>query len=100
MNYGTRTEKMTKNTDYKKREENTDRKLIASKMDYKTISDKRAEKMRKKVYQYDLKLNLIKVWNSAIECGENGYDVSTVAKCCRRERKTHKKYIWRYEIIE
>ena len=55
-------------------------------------------KISKKVYQYDLDGNLIKVWDSTKEVGRNGFDQSRVAELCRgsKRRKTHKGFIWKY----
>lgn len=54
----------------------------------------------KKVYQYDLDGNLIKVWESTKEVGRNGFDQSRVAELCRgsNRRKTHKGFIWKYGL--
>ena len=51
----------------------------------------------KKVYQYTLDGELIKIWDSTAECGRNGFCQSHVGACCRGERKTHKGFIWIYE---
>ena len=56
-------------------------------------------KYSKKVYQYTTDGELVKVWNSTIECGNNGYNNSLVASCCRGLRKTHKGYRWSYEPL-
>lgn len=50
--------------------------------------------LSKKVYQYDMDLNLIKVWESSSEAGRNGFNFSNICSCCRGERKTHKNFIW------
>ena len=39
---------------------------------------------------------LIMVFPSTSECGRQGFNQSTVAACCRGERKTHKGYSWKY----
>lgn len=72
----------------------------------KTIPDNVKEKMRKKlinrqdmskkVAQYTLDGELVKVWDSINECGRNGFDASTISKCCKGKKKTHKGYIWKY----
>ena len=59
-----------------------------------------AEKQSKKVYQYDLKGNLIKEWSSASEAGRNGFEQANISKCCLSKSKTHKNFIWSYELIE
>lgn len=50
----------------------------------------------KKVGQYTLDGELIKLWFSASEAGRDKYCQSNVSKCCRGEVKTHKGYIWKY----
>ncbi|MCI6458453.1 MAG: NUMOD4 domain-containing protein [Clostridium sp.] len=66
---------------------------------YGTAIKRSAEKRSKKVYQYDLKGNLIKEWSSAYEAGRNGFTRSHVSKCCLGKQKTHKGYIWSYEEL-
>lgn len=53
----------------------------------------------KKVYQYTLDGELVRVWPSTKEVGRNGFDQSRVAEICRgsKRRITHKGYIWKYE---
>lgn len=55
----------------------------------------------KKVYQYTLDGELVKVWNSTKECGRNGFCQTRVAACCRGEYgcKTYKGYKWSYEPL-
>lgn len=57
-------------------------------------------KISKKVNQFDLNGNLIKVWESTREVGRNGFDQSRVAEICRgsNRRKTHKGFIWKYGL--
>lgn len=59
----------------------------------------------KKVYQYTLEGELVKVWPSTNECARNGFNQGQVAECCRGGRfkkgkwittKSHKGYIWKY----
>lgn len=56
--------------------------------------------LSKKVYQYTLSGELVKVWKSTQECGRNGYNQSNVASCCRGNLKTYKAFQWSYEPIE
>ena len=58
-----------------------------------------AESQSKKVYQYTLDGELVKIWNSTRECREEGYSQGHVAACCRGERKQHKGYKWSYEPL-
>ena len=53
-------------------------------------------KLSKKVAQYTLDGKLVKVWLSTNECGRNGFNFGCVCACCRGERKTHKKFKWKY----
>lgn len=50
----------------------------------------------KKVVQYTLDGKLVKIWNSIMECGRNGFHHSNVSECCRGNRKQHKGFIWKY----
>ncbi len=64
----------------------------------KTLTNRKD--MSKKVYQYDVQGNLIKVWVSTRECERNGYNQTHISSCCLGKRKTHKGYIWSYKPIE
>ena len=66
---------------------------------YGTAIKRRVEKRSKKVYQYDLQGNLIKIWISTNEAGRNGYEAKNISACCLGKRKTHKGYIWSYEEL-
>lgn len=54
------------------------------------------QKTSKKVAQYTLDDELVKIWESTNECGRNGFNQGSVSACCRGERKQHKGYIWKY----
>lgn len=59
------------------------------------------EKMRKlksnKVAQYDLNMNLIKTWESALEIHNTlGYTKSVILCCCNGSKKRAYGYNWRY----
>ena len=54
------------------------------------------EEKTKQVYQYTKEGELVKIWESTMECGRNGYSHQHISACCRGERKTHKGYIWSY----
>lgn len=56
---------------------------------------------RKKIYQYTLHYELVKIWQSTFECEKNGFDRSSIWKCCNGvpRYKTHKGYIWSYTPI-
>lgn len=54
----------------------------------------------KKVFQYTLEGQLIKIWCSVGECQRHGYNRGAVADRCRKkniEDKQYKGFIWRYE---
>lgn len=53
----------------------------------------------KRVAQYDLQNNLIKIYNSRKEAAEaTGADASSIGKCCKGNVKTVKGYIWKNYI--
>ena len=54
---------------------------------------------RKKVYQYTLDGELVKVWNSVTECGNNGFHKGHVSDCCLGNQKKHKGYKWSFEPL-
>lgn len=52
----------------------------------------------KKVLQYDLNGNFIKVWNSTYEIKKNlGINQVNISVCCRGINKTASGYIWKYK---
>lgn len=55
------------------------------------------ELKKKKVYQYTIDGELVKVWDSAYECGRNGFNVNCVRNCCNNRQHTHKNFKWSYE---
>ena len=52
----------------------------------------------KKVYQYSIDGVLVEIYPSLMECGRNGFCYQHVSKCCNGERKTHKGYLWSFEL--
>lgn len=51
----------------------------------------------KRVSQYDLQMNLIRVYESISSvCSENGYSVSAISSVCNYNSKTYKGFIWRF----
>ena len=67
---------------------------------YGNCPQKIAEKLSKKVFQYSKDGELLRIWNSTMECKRNGFHQGEVAKCCRNEAKSHKGYIWSYTEIK
>lgn len=53
-----------------------------------------------KVIQYDLQMNIIKVWDSAKRAGrELNIDCSCITKCCKGKRNKCGGYKWQYESV-
>lgn len=59
-----------------------------------------ANKLSKKVYQYDLNLNFLKEWPSTKECDKYGFCSKHISACCIGKRKTHKGSIWSYTKLD
>lgn len=53
-------------------------------------------KTSKKVAQYSLDGELIKVWKSAAEAGRHGFNQPHITDCCTGKRNQHVGYIWKY----
>jgi hypothetical protein len=55
-------------------------------------------KLRKKVYQYDKQLNLIKIWSYGKEIKDNNskYSIGNIHMCCRKERPFAYGFVWSY----
>lgn len=68
-------------------------------VNYGTCKIKIADSLSKQVYQYSLDLKLIKIWQSTMECGRNGYNQKRVSDCCLSKRKTHKGFLWSYKPL-
>lgn len=71
---------------------------ISTRIKGKVLSEetkkKIAEAKSKKVYQYTLDGELVKIWKSARECGRNGFNQGHVSACCRGIEKKYKGYKW------
>lgn len=65
----------------------------------KHLSEETKRKLSKKVYQYTLDGQLVKVWESTKECGRNGFDQSAVGKCCNGKMQKYKGYKWSYKPL-
>lgn len=60
----------------------------------------RLNKLSKKVYQYDIKLNLIKIWDSNMDIMRHYKQNSgAVSRVCNGHLKTYKGYIWSYKPL-
>ena len=53
-------------------------------------------KSSKKIAQYDLDGNLIKIFESGMEAKRNGYNNTHISLCCRGLRKTACGYMWNF----
>lgn len=53
-------------------------------------------KKAKKVGQYDLDGNLIRIWASTRECERHGFKHTGVSACCLGKWDTYKGYRWKY----
>lgn len=55
---------------------------------------------RYEIIQYDMDMNLIKVWKSLreIERNEPLLSRSQIAKCCKEEKNSYAGFIWKYKI--
>jgi len=67
----------------------------------KEDNEKNIKNLIKKVYQYDLNLNLIKEWNSISEASRfHNFKDSNIIKCCKKEINTAYNYVWSYKEID
>ena len=57
----------------------------------------RTERTSKKVLQLSLSGELIREWESTMECGRNGFTQQSVSACCRGKQKTHKGFRFMYK---
>lgn len=59
--------------------------------------EKQISKIKRKVCQYDLNMNLIKIWNSITEIQmELHYDRGCIINCCKGRTIQSHGYIWKY----
>jgi hypothetical protein len=58
-------------------------------------------KLRKKIYQYDLELNLINTWRYGVDIKNvyKTYSIGNIHSVCRKERKIAYGYIWSYDLF-
>ena len=54
------------------------------------------EERKRKVYQYTLDIELVKIWDSAKDTKESGFQPTHVTACCQGKNNTHKGYKWSY----
>lgn len=62
------------------------------------------EENSKKVYQYTLNLQLVRIWKSLKECKENGYNAGGICDCCKNKymgyTNVYKNFVWSYEPLD
>lgn len=64
---------------------------------YGERNNKISDKKNKKIIQYDLKFNKIKIWGSISEASKHyNTTVSNIVLCLKKHNKTAIGYIWRY----
>ena len=66
-------------------------------INYGTHNERMAKTRSKPVLQLSLTGDLIREWESAKECGQNGFSQGNVCECCNGKRKTHKGFRWMYK---
>jgi hypothetical protein len=55
------------------------------------------ESIPKRVSQFDLQMNLVKIWDSVYQSKIiGGYTASEVSAVCNHRKKTHKGFVWRF----
>lgn len=64
---------------------------------YGTARKRMVEKQSKTVLQLTKTGEIVKEWFSTMEAGRNGFDNSSISKCCLGKIKSYKGYIWRYK---
>lgn len=78
-----------KNHNYGKPMSDKQKEIISKKL-------KNRKDISKKIAQYTLEGELVKIWDSMMECKRNGFSNTNISGCCLGERKTHKGFIWKY----
>ena len=53
-------------------------------------------KCSKKVLQLSLTGELIREWESTMECERNGFNQGNIVNCCNGKQKSHKGFRWEY----
>jgi group I intron endonuclease len=81
------------------------RKKISDSHKGKKMSDNHKEillsystKKMKRIIQYDLNMNLVKIWSGIRECSRAlNINHSEIIKCLKNKKRNYKNYIWKYE---
>lgn len=64
---------------------------------WKKVTSSEKQHVAKNVLQYSLDGTFIKEWESAKASEKEGFDRSSISKCCRGKLKTSKGYIWKFK---
>ena len=65
-----------------------------------TAIQRRAEKCKKELYQYDSEDNLICIYDSVKSvCDKYGFHQSSISNCCLGKQETYKGYRWSYKPL-
>lgn len=83
----------------KKYTEETRKKISAANRDKKRSEEtknKMSEAHKLPVVQYTLSGELVRVWESATQAEQEGFNQSNIARVCKGKQKHHKNYIWKY----
>lgn len=71
---------------------------------YGTRNKRMADGLSKKVYQYSLKGELIKIWRSTMDCKRNNLHNGVIIKCCHnkygKRNNVYKGFVWSYSPIK
>lgn len=67
-------------------------------MNHGTRTQRASEKKFKRVVQYSLEGNIVKVWDSVKEAEQSGFFHSAISACCHGQRKTHLGYRWGWAV--
>ena len=78
MNYGTHNERVSKNNKGKKMSEETLNKII------------------KKIMQFTLDGELVKIWDSIKDATLNGFNCGAIGRCLKGNLNKHHNFIWKY----
>ena len=75
-----------------------DKNPIYGKKHTEEVKKKIGEKNSKKVVQYTIDGELVKIWGSIAECSNNGFNGTNIVNCCKGKPHyhTHKGFIWEY----
>ena len=75
-------------------------------LNYGSHNQKMADSLSRKVFQYTIDGELVKIWKSTQECHRNGFTSSAVTLCChnkynnrKKDGRLYKGYIWSYEQL-